>query len=429
MAQSAPQLGQILVRRGAISPAEVEQALENQLIFGGRVGTNLVELGRVRLDDIGTALAAQHGVPAVDAAAVAGIVPEALELVSTDDCARYGIIPLRVDGAGRLVLGMRDPLDFHVTGLAAHLGRELVPMAMPEMRFHYLLERYYGVPRAKRFLRLPDGGERKPGQRSYLGASVRPATGKMAAVRRSSTPAEAGDERATRVAVAPVAVSTAELVLPESLSVPARALADADAPHDPIEDPASTVLVEQLPRGAAGRDTDIELQEQDLELVEPRPLDRLIADLDGAERGGDVARLLVAPLFEQSGLSVLFWVRGSHAVACCAEGASATEQRVQQLSVGLDTPSALQWAVKLRGVVRVDGTEDATQYQIASFLGTALPGQVCVAPVLLRAKVVNLICLHSLPRAPIPDGVVNELRELAEAASRAYERLRNRIAR
>ena len=55
-------LHQILVSKGLVSEQKVIKALEHQLIYGGRIGTNLVELGYVRLDDLGRVLALQLGV-------------------------------------------------------------------------------------------------------------------------------------------------------------------------------------------------------------------------------------------------------------------------------------------------------------------------------------------------------------------------------
>ena len=40
-----PPLGELLVQAGVISNTQLEEAIQNQVIFGGRLGTNLIELG------------------------------------------------------------------------------------------------------------------------------------------------------------------------------------------------------------------------------------------------------------------------------------------------------------------------------------------------------------------------------------------------
>src|SRR5215208_105393 len=47
---AAMRIGQILVAAGRLSPAQLDEALRAQVLYGGRLGTNLVELGHVDLD-------------------------------------------------------------------------------------------------------------------------------------------------------------------------------------------------------------------------------------------------------------------------------------------------------------------------------------------------------------------------------------------
>jgi hypothetical protein len=43
-------LGTLLLRNAAIGLAQLEAALRNQVLYGGRLGTNLVELGFIDLE-------------------------------------------------------------------------------------------------------------------------------------------------------------------------------------------------------------------------------------------------------------------------------------------------------------------------------------------------------------------------------------------
>ena len=56
--------GELLVAAGLVTPEQVEQALRAQVMWGARLGTNLIELGFVDLDALSTALGRQHALPA-----------------------------------------------------------------------------------------------------------------------------------------------------------------------------------------------------------------------------------------------------------------------------------------------------------------------------------------------------------------------------
>jgi hypothetical protein len=55
--------GSFLVGRGVRSPPQLDEALQSHSVYGGRLGTNLVELGYLALDELATHLAAYHEVP------------------------------------------------------------------------------------------------------------------------------------------------------------------------------------------------------------------------------------------------------------------------------------------------------------------------------------------------------------------------------
>src|SRR5215510_12721410 len=57
-------LGELLVAAGLVTADQVEQGLRAQVMWGGRLGTNLVELGHLDLDDLARTLGRQHKLPA-----------------------------------------------------------------------------------------------------------------------------------------------------------------------------------------------------------------------------------------------------------------------------------------------------------------------------------------------------------------------------
>ena len=106
-------LGQMLVAAGAIEPAQLTKALEEQKRNGGLLGMALVRLGFVDERAIVRALAGQLNLPVVQLKGKQ-ISPEVLELVSVDLVEKHRCLPLLVneDGDARvLYLGMEDPSD------------------------------------------------------------------------------------------------------------------------------------------------------------------------------------------------------------------------------------------------------------------------------------------------------------------------------
>ncbi len=56
-------LGDVLVGRGLVSPADIEAALQRQLVEGGRLGDNLVAMGLLTADQVSEALSTAPAIP------------------------------------------------------------------------------------------------------------------------------------------------------------------------------------------------------------------------------------------------------------------------------------------------------------------------------------------------------------------------------
>jgi type IV pilus assembly protein PilB len=99
---SAPKLGDILIHRGVIDEEKLIAALSDQRAFGGKLGRTLVDLGYVTEDQLVGALSEQLGLETVNLD-TAEIDAEALSVLPLDACERYGVFPVRVDTAQRVL--------------------------------------------------------------------------------------------------------------------------------------------------------------------------------------------------------------------------------------------------------------------------------------------------------------------------------------
>src|SRR5215471_15318630 len=133
-------LGEMLLKQGLITENALEEALESQVVHGGRLGTNLIELGLVAEVDLARELGRQHNVPFATGEMTPD--PPALGLVDYRFADDKDVLPLRVD-ATRLTLAVINPGDLQTFDtIAFKTGKRVVPVVIPEFRMNQLLRRY-----------------------------------------------------------------------------------------------------------------------------------------------------------------------------------------------------------------------------------------------------------------------------------------------
>ncbi|NOK10470.1 general secretion pathway protein GspE [Corallococcus exercitus] len=133
-------LGELLVKDGLVSAAAVEEALESQVVHGGRLGTNLVELGLLSEQDLAKALGKLHNCAYASGEMVPD--PKAVALVHPNEADDKEFLPMRAD-ATRLSVAVVNPHDFPtLDAIAFKTGKRVVPVVIPEFRMNQLLRRH-----------------------------------------------------------------------------------------------------------------------------------------------------------------------------------------------------------------------------------------------------------------------------------------------
>ncbi len=146
--------GQYLLRHEVISQEQLNEALQCQVIFGGRLGTNLVELGYLGLDDLGRHLSRRSGFPAANVEELEAIPRETLGAIPRALVEKFKIIPIRIE-AKTLHLAVCDPTDLKtIDEISFSTGMRVKPYLLPELRMFYLLDKHYGLKRDIRYIRL-----------------------------------------------------------------------------------------------------------------------------------------------------------------------------------------------------------------------------------------------------------------------------------
>src|SRR5262245_46978087 len=148
-------LGTLLLRNAAIGLSQLEGALRNQVLYGGRLGTNLVELGYLDMEQLSAYLAELTGFPTATPTLLDEANPKLRERLPADDAHRLRAIPLGYLGeGGSIAVAFVEPKDTAaIDEVTELLGAPVTPYVVPELRALYYLEKHYGLPRRARFVR------------------------------------------------------------------------------------------------------------------------------------------------------------------------------------------------------------------------------------------------------------------------------------
>ena len=147
-------LSTLIVQREIASIREVEEALARQVLYGGDLITNLLEVCRLDEAQLLPIVAESLGLPPAPPGELPRPGPEAMRLVAAEVAVQRNLAPLSVDRYG-LVLAVAEPLKPDVEqelsfALALPISQKIAPL----VRIRQALSRDYGVPLDRRLQRL-----------------------------------------------------------------------------------------------------------------------------------------------------------------------------------------------------------------------------------------------------------------------------------
>ena len=131
--QAIERIGELFVREGLVTEAQVVSALDKQKQLGGnkQVGDLLVSMGAISERDRVRVLGMHWGVDYADLTANP-VERETANLITQDLARRYKVIPLGIKN-GRLRLAMKNPLDIFATDeIRLITGKEVDPVIATE---------------------------------------------------------------------------------------------------------------------------------------------------------------------------------------------------------------------------------------------------------------------------------------------------------
>jgi hypothetical protein len=356
-------LGTLLLRNAAIGLTQLEAALRNQVLYGGRLGTNLVELGFIDLELLSSYLAELNGLPVATPSLLEAADKGLLDRLGADEAHRLRSVPLGyLDHRPEVAVAMVDPSDTRaVETLTARLGGKITPYVVPELRALYYLERHFGTPRRARFIRTA-----RPGTEPDVGDE-----------RRKSQPAGG-------------------IAMPPTLTLEPRRRRQSQAP-------LTHSVPTALSYGAA------------------------CERIDTATNREQIADTFVDYARGRCDALVILLIRDGNALGWRGYVAPPIRPTLpfEELSLPLGGASALQSAHDSCRTFL--GPPPSAAKPVESSLWAALgaepsPVEILVVPILVKQRAVNLVYAHTLGGSP-PRSLITELQDLAARSETSYMRL------
>jgi len=393
-------LGELLVARSACTEALVAEGLEAQVIYGGRLGTNLLEIGALGEEALAQALSAQHGCPALWGDI--GVDEKALVLVRPDLAERLGVVPLRLEGK-RLVVLTADPGDLsRLDELAFATGKDVRTVVVAESRLSEVLRRNYGLRRAERGVQVG-------------------ALHQAARTHREAPAAAPGPDLMDEADFA--ALYDHASVTP----APGAAPAGEDAFHGALvsDDQVLAALQQDAERGADRAGAAVRLTPAGAE-APPLSFEEAAQALAGVSDRDAIARIVLRCARSRCRRAMLLTVRGQRADGWEALGEGLSAQTAARVRVSLEQPGVFQTVVQSRSHFLGPLQKTEANVRFLRALGGGAPRNSFAMPILARGEVVNLLYADDGRGRVLDASGVGELLILAARITQSYDVLLSR---
>jgi hypothetical protein len=386
--------GEYLVQQGALTAEQLEETVRSQIVYGGRLGTSLLERGLLETAELAQHLSRYHGFPVAPPDWLKSPDRKASVLVPVPLIRRCKLLPLRVDQT-TLHVAMLDPTNQgQIDMLQAAAGRSITAYVMPEVQLAYWLEVHHGIDRHPRIINL----ERRSQQRDFpgaeeIGASARP------------TPA-------------------APLLCRDDVEDPASPQRDLPLPPGPESE--EVILLEEifaepdpLPEFAfpEAEPEPVEIEER---MISSR-ISNLEARLHAANERDDIVRLGLEIARSHSRATGLFLVRGGIVSGYRGDGEGMSRD-LTQIQIPMGTASIFTHPALMRMPYRGEPPEDGIDGRLIEAMGRRDVREVVVLPIGIGDRIVNLLYADNGADS-FGETSIAALTALCDGLARVYERV------
>jgi hypothetical protein len=435
-------MGEMLVEARLLTPAQLTEALRNQVNFGGSLGTNIIDMGFLEEEDLAEFSSRQLGLPCATSEELMSVSPDVIRLVPKELAEKYMIIPLSREKK-RLTLAMLDPSDLSIIDEISFVtGYFIIPVIAPELRLLQALEKHYDIKRNPRYIQLADRSkerqrlrrQEKADEEALIEAElidlslqqemdefieVMEETGPPAEPVRIESPI--GEP----VAVEPELAAAAEA---EPLwAVPAETEpVSAESPiAEPVEvEPEITAAFVAEPVTAEpplAEPFEVEPEIATAFAAEPVrfTMESLSEALTEAKDRDDIADILVAYLGQEFDRVVLFMVKGTVVCGWRALRDNKAIPGIEDLQISLDVPSVLKVVTDGKSFYLGAIPDTPDNAGMLAGIGGDAPSSVLLIPLMLMGRVIAIVYLDG-GKVPVANRLA-DLQKLVGKAAIAFE--------
>ncbi|HVI96326.1 MAG TPA: hypothetical protein VM753_20075 [Anaeromyxobacter sp.] len=417
-----PRIGELLLQARACDPDAIRAALQNQVIFGGRLGTNLLEIAAVQEPDLAEALGRRYRVPVLSGPLK--LDRAALSLLRPDVADRHDVVPYLVADR-RLAILVCDPSNLAMLDeVAFATGKQVHPIVVPEARLWVLLREGYGIDRQLRGIDVDFGG---------LQRIVPAATAELAPV------AAVSQDLIDEAEFSAIYGKTGAWALGE-VAAPAPSIPAVPAPDDDVIE-LSDLLVpepaELAPAVAAalapgaGHVAPARFVPPAPRPEEPDPpplgFDEALRALEGVTDRTAIARIVLRYARSRFRRAALLTVNRGAAQGWQGAGEGLAGGRARRIRIALGARGILDTVVRTQAHFLGPLPKTEANVRLLKQLGGGVPGNALLVPILALGRVVNLFYADGGRGRVVDPAGVGELLILATRIARSYEALVARV--
>ena len=420
-------LGEILVSLQICTEVQVREGLENQVIFGGRLGTNLLEIGSLTEEQLARALGRRHRRPCLFGNLA--VDPAAVRLLGADLVDRLEVIPYLVQDRKLAVL-VRDPDDLSVLDeVAFATGKKVHPIVVPEARIWALMRRVYRLDRQLRGIEIDGSTLRRPvPARAPPRKLAEPADDLMDQAEFDALYARAGDAGTPSSGAAPAESPPDDVVdLTDLVAEP-----PASAPPAEAERAREEVLADMEAAAGHAPRPSFTPRPGSLEAVRPEPepsplgFAEAIRFLEGVADRDAIAHTVVRYARSRFRRALLLTVHRGSAAGWEGLGEGLDRQSVRRVRVPLGAPGVLDTVVRSQAHFLGPLRKTDSNLRLLKALGGGVPRNAFVIPILSLGRVVNVLYADNGRGEVVDASDVGELLILATKIAQSYDSLLRR---